>query len=113
MEEIVKLVIFVPLTHADIVRRAMGDAGAGKLGNYTHCTFSTKGFGRFLPAEGAHPFIGEIGKEEVVEEERIETVCYKKDLEKIIAAIKKVHPYEELALDIYPLINFYDKNSIQ
>lgn len=92
MDEIVKLVIFVPLTHTDILRKAMGDAGTGKLGNYTHCTFSTKGFGRFLPAEGAHPFIGEVGKEEAVEEERIETVCYKKDLKEIIAAIKKSSP---------------------
>jgi hypothetical protein len=105
MEEIVKLVVFVPLTHTDIVRKAMGDAGAGKLGNYTHCTFSTKGTGRYLPVEGAHPFIGEVGKLEEVEEERIETVCYKKDLDRIIAAIKKVHPYEEIALDIYPLVD--------
>jgi hypothetical protein len=104
-EEIVKLVIFVPLTHTDIVRKAMGNAGAGKLGNYTQCTFSTKGFGRYLPGVDAHPFIGEVGKEEEVEEERIETVCCRKDLEKIIAAIKKVHPYEEIALDIYPLVN--------
>jgi hypothetical protein len=105
MEETIKLVVFVPLTHADIVRKAIGDAGAGKLGNYTHCTFSTKGVGRYLPGENAKPFIGEVGKFEEVEEEKIEAVCYKKDLEKIIKTIKKVHPYEEIALDIYPLIN--------
>jgi hypothetical protein len=105
-EEIVKLVIFVPLTHTDIVRKAIGDAGAGLLGNYKHCTFSTRGIGRYIPVEGAHPFIGEVGKMEEVEEERIETVCYKKDLERIITAIKKVHPYEEIALDIYPLVQF-------
>jgi hypothetical protein len=106
MDEIVKLVIFVPLTHADIVRKAMGDAGAGTLGNYKHCTFSTKGVGRYIPIKGAHPFIGEVGKLEEVEEERIETVCYKKDLKKIIAVIEKVHPYEEVSLDIYPLVQF-------
>ena len=61
MDEIVKLVIFVPLTHTDIVRKAVGDAGAGKLGNYTHCTFSTKGVGRYIPGDGSHPFIGEVG----------------------------------------------------
>jgi hypothetical protein len=105
MEETVKLVIFVPLTHTDIVRKAMGEAGAGILGNYKHCTFSTKGVGRYIPMDGAHPFIGTVGKEEAVDEERIETVCYKKDLEKIIIAIKKVHPYEEIAMDIYPLVN--------
>ncbi|MGA2911314.1 MAG: hypothetical protein ABSE17_01555 [Candidatus Levyibacteriota bacterium] len=82
MDEIVKLVVFVPLTHTDIVRKAMGEAGTGLLGNYKHCTFSTKGVGRYIPVEGAHPFIGEVGKLEKVEEERIETVCYKKDLKK-------------------------------
>ena len=106
MEEIVKLVIFVPLTHTDVVRKVMGEVGAGVIGKYKHCTFSTRGVGRYIPAEGAHPFIGEVGKLEEVEEERIETVCYKKDLSKIIKAIKSVHPYEEITLDIYPLVQF-------
>jgi hypothetical protein len=104
-EEMVKLVVFVPLTHTKVVRKAMGNAGAGVLGNYKHCTFSTKGVGRYIPNDGAHPFIGKVGELEEVQEERIETVCYKKDLKKIIKAIKEVHPYEEIALDIYPLID--------
>lgn len=104
MDETVKLVVFVPVTHADIVRKAMGESGAGIVGDYKFCSFSAKGVGRFIPLETAHPFVGEIGKLEEVEEERIETVCYKKDLEKIITAIKKVHPYEEVALDVYPLV---------
>lgn len=104
MDEVVKLVVFVPETHADIVRRAMGEAGAGVVGDYKFCTFSIKGVGRFIPLETAHPTIGKIGKMEEVIEERIETVCYKRDLKKIIKAIKNVHPYEEVALDVYPLI---------
>ncbi len=104
MEETVKLVVFVPETHADVVRKAMGESGAGLIGDYKFCTFSVKGVGRFIPLETAHPAIGEIGKLEQVNEERIETVCYKKDLEKIIKAIKDVHPYEEIALDVYPLV---------
>ena len=104
MEEIVKFVVYVPSSHADKVRKAMGDAGAGRLGKYKHCTFSSVGFGRYLPLDGAKPAIGEAGKFEKVEEERIETVCEKKIAKKIIEAIKKVHPYEEVALDIYPLI---------
>lgn len=100
----VKLVVFVPITHAGIVREAMGEAGAGVVGDYKYCSFSVKGTGRYIPLENAHPFIGKVGKLEEVEEERIETVCYKKDLEKIITAIKKVHPYEEVALDVYPLV---------
>jgi hypothetical protein len=101
--EMVKIVIFVPLSHADVVRDAMGKAGAGKIGNYTFCTFSSKGFGRFKPEDGAHPAIGEVGKLEEVEEERIETVCERKILKQVIEAAKKVHPYEEVAFDVYPI----------
>ena len=102
--ETVKLVVFVPETHADIVREAMGKAGAGLIGDYKHCSFSVKGIGRFTPFETAHPAIGKAGKKEEVVEERIETVCYKKNLDKIIDAIKKAHPYEEVAFDVYPLL---------
>ena len=68
MNKIFKIVVFVPESHTDIVREAMGKAGAGKIGNYTFCSFSSKGIGRFKPEEGAHPAIGEIGKLEAVEE---------------------------------------------
>jgi len=96
-----KIVIYVPLDHADALRAAMGDAGAGKIGNYTHCTFSVKGTGRFKPEAGANPTIGEVGKLEAVEEERIETVCAEEKLKDVLSAIKNVHPYEEPATDIY------------
>ncbi len=99
----VKIVVFVPESHADIVREAMGKAGAGKIGNYTYCSFSSKGTGRFKPEEGAHPNIGEVGKLELVAEERIEVVCERNKVVDVIKAIKNVHPYEEVALDIYPL----------
>ena len=99
----VKIVVFVPETHTDAVREAMGKSGAGKIGNYTYCSFSSKGTGRFKPEDGAHPAIGEVGKLESVQEERIEVVCDRKFLEDVVSAIKKVHPYEEVALDIYPL----------
>ncbi len=101
----VKIVVFVPESHADIVRNAMGDAEAGALGNYTHCSFSSKGIGRFLSQEGANPTIGEVGKSEEVEEERIEMICPKDKAKEVIAAMKKVHPYEEVAFDIYPLLS--------
>jgi hypothetical protein len=104
MGEIVKIVVFVPLTHTDIVRDAIGEVGGGVIGNYTHCSFSVKGIGRFKPEKGANPAIGEIGKLEQVEEERIEFVCSKNKAKEVISAIKKVHPYEEIALDTYPLI---------
>ena len=103
MSNIVKIVVFVPETHADAIRQAMGDAGAGKIGNYTHCSFSSKGTGRFLPGAGAQPAIGETGKFESVAEERIEMVCERGVLQNVITEMKKVHPYEEVAFDIYPL----------
>lgn len=104
MSEIVKLVVFAPVEAADAVRQAMGDADAGKIGNYTHCTFSSVGTGHFLPQEGAHPTVGGIGKLEAVEEVRIETVCEKDLIDTVIAAIKKVHPYEEIPIDVYPML---------
>ena len=100
----VKIAVFVPLTHADKVREAIGKAGGGVIGNYDSCSFSSKGVGRFKPNEKANPHIGNVHKLEAVEEERIEFVCPKTKAKSVIAAIKKVHPYEEVALDIYPLL---------
>ena len=90
--EAVKFVVYVPEAHADIVRETLGKLGAGTIGDYTYCSFSTKGIGRFLPMDTAHPAIGEVGKPEAVAEERIETVCFKDDLQRIIDAINAVHP---------------------
>ena len=98
-----KLIVTVPLTHADIVRDAVGKAGAGKLGNYSFCSFSSKGRGRFKPEEGATPHIGQIAQLEEVEEERIEVTCDREILQEVITAIKSVHPYEEIAIDVYSL----------
>jgi len=101
----VKIVVFVPKTHSDIVRKAMGNAGAGAIGLYNHCSYSIDGIGRFKPLDGAKPFIGEVGKLEEVIEERIECDCEKEEAKKIITAMRKVHPYEEISFDIYPLIS--------
>ncbi|MFZ3301399.1 MAG: hypothetical protein WA152_01645 [Microgenomates group bacterium] len=100
----VKIVVFVPKTHTDIIRQAMGDAGAGRIGNYSHCSYSSDGVGRYKPTDRAKPFIGEVGKFEEVIEERIECVCDKDKAKEVISAMRKVHPYEEVAFDIYPLI---------
>ena len=99
-----KLVVYVPISHADQVREAIGNAGGGKLGKYSFCSFSSRGTGRFKPEEGAHPYIGKVGELESVEEERIEVTVFNADIvENVIAAMKKVHPYEEVAYDLYPL----------
>lgn len=101
----IKIVVFVPKTHADVVRQAMGDAGSGKIGNYSHCSYSVDGVGRYKATDRAKPFIGLVGNFEEVEEERIECVCDRNKAKKVIAAMRNVHPYEEVAFDIYPLIS--------
>lgn len=98
-----KIVVYVPETDAEKLRKAIGDAGAGKIGNYSHCTFTIKGVGRFIPLEGSNPTIGAVGKSEEVQEERIETVCEEDVLKDVLVAIKNVHPYEEPATDVYPI----------
>ncbi len=98
-----KIVVYVPHDHADKVREAIGKAGGGKLGKYSFCSFSTPGVGRFVPDEGAKPHKGEVGKMEQVEEERIEVTCNTDVVGNVIAAIKRVHPYEEIAMDVWPL----------
>jgi hypothetical protein len=99
----VKIVVFVPEDHADAVREAMSKAGAGKIGSYSSCSFSSRGIGRFRPEAGANPHIGKVGTLEQVAEERIEVACSREKLQHVIEAIKSVHPYEEVALDVYPL----------
>jgi hypothetical protein len=101
-----KLVVTVPLTHADQVRAAIGDAGGGKMGEYSHCSFSSRGKGRFIPLVGANPHIGSVGMPEIVEEERIEITVDEEILHEVIAAMKAVHPYEEVAYDVYTLEDF-------
>lgn len=98
-----KVVVYVPLDYADIVRKTIGEAGSGRLGEYSFCSFSTRGVGRFLPSENANPHIGEVNKLEEVEEERVEVTCDTELVENVLSAIKKVHPYEEIAMDVWPL----------
>lgn len=100
--EKVKLVVFVPLSHAKKVREAIGKSGAGVIGNYEYCSFSNKGIGRFKPNEKSKPYIRKANRLETVKEERIEFVCPKSKAKSII---KKAHPYEEVALDIYLRLN--------
>jgi len=100
--EYVKICTAVPVVDGDKVRQAMGDAGAGKQGNYAYCSGSHPIKGRFLPLAGARPAIGKVGEPEVVDEEVIEMLCHKDLVEKVVEAIKSVHPYEEPAIDIIP-----------
>jgi dinuclear metal center YbgI/SA1388 family protein len=102
-EELSKLVVFVPISHADKVRDALGNSGAGHIGNYSHCTFNSLGEGTFKPLEGTNPYIGTKGDLEKVEEVRIETIVSKSKLSNVLQGMKKAHPYEEVAYDLYPV----------
>lgn len=104
-DKLYKLSVFVPLAQVDDVRDAIGRSGAGFIGNYSHCSFSTRGTGMFLPHENTNPFIGTSGLLESVEEEKIETIVDEHKLQDVITEMLRVHPYEEVAYDIYPLHN--------
>jgi dinuclear metal center YbgI/SA1388 family protein len=100
-----KIVVFVPGDSAEAVRKALGDAGAGFIGNYSHCTFSADGTGRFLPGDQTNPYIGQPGVMETVDEVRIETIVPETLIKKVLTAMLKAHPYEEPAFDLYPVEN--------
>ena len=100
-----KLVVFVPESHAEELRQVLGRVGAGFIGNYSNCSFSTPGTGRFKPGDNTNPFIGQTGQLEEVEEVRIETIIPESLLKRAVTAILKAHPYEEVAYDVYPLEN--------
>lgn len=102
-EKLYKVVVFIPVGHEDVVRDAMSKAGAGWIGRYSDCTFMAKGTGTFKPMEGTNPYIGKSGVLEKVNEVRLETVVPERKLNNVIDAMIKVHPYEEVAYDIYPL----------
>jgi len=106
--ELFKLVCFVPQAHADKVRKAIFEAGAGHIGNYDSCSYNVEGIGTFKGNENTNPFVGEKGKLHNEPETRIETIFPKYQKRKVISALLKSHPYEEVAYDIYPLENeFY------
>ena len=100
------LIVYVPLTHAQAVRAALASSGAGKIGTYDSCSFSSKGIGRFRPLKGAKPFVGKEGALEEVEEERIEVVVPDGiDLNAVLNAVRTGHPYEEPAIHVLPMID--------
>lgn len=100
-----KLVVFVPADSTSGVLNALYEAGAGKIGNYDRCSFRTEGTGTFRPLDGANPAIGTVGDEEHVTEHRVEVVFPNHLEHTMVAAMKRAHPYEEVAYDLYALNN--------
>src|SRR5512132_2767357 len=99
-----KLIVFVPPEALDAVRDALFAAGAGRIGNYERCSWYTEGTGTFVGGEGTSPALGESGREERVPELRLETVYPEELHDEVIAALRRAHPYEEPAFDVYALL---------
>jgi len=104
-KELCKIAVFTPEGYEDRVFEAMAAAGAGHIGNYSHCSFKTAGIGTFLPHAGTNPYKGHIGAIENVKEIRLEMVTPKKMLDNVVSKMINAHPYEEVAYDVYPLVN--------
>lgn len=101
----VKIIVTIPVENTDEVRKTICNEGAGVIGNYTHCSMSTKCIGTFKPTDKANPYIGEINNLEFVEEEKLEVICDVSLVKNVISKLREVHPYEEPAIDIIPLID--------
>ncbi|GGB29160.1 Nif3-like dinuclear metal center hexameric protein [Virgibacillus dakarensis] len=104
-EKLVKFSVFVPRTHTEDIMDALSEAGAGHIGNYSHCTFQTEGRGTFKPLEGTNPYIGSENELAMVEEVKIETIVPEERITNVVKTVTDRHPYEEVAYDIYPLEN--------
>jgi hypothetical protein len=98
-----KLCYYVPESHLDATKRAVFDAGAGRIGDYDSCCWQVKGQGQFRPLPGSQPFIGGEGALEQVDEYRVELVCDDARIEAAVAALKRAHPYEEPAYQVWRL----------
>ena len=104
----VKIATFVPVDYANNVRQAFFDAGGGHIGNYDSCSFNISGNGTFRALDGSNPFVGSVGEIHNADEIRVETIVPVFMQNAVIEAIKKSHPYEEVAYDIFPLLNTSD-----
>ncbi|MFJ5955884.1 hypothetical protein ACIQC5_07980 [Paenarthrobacter sp. NPDC092416] len=103
MSQLHALVVYVPETHASTLLQALGDAGAGRIGDYSHCAFTSPGTGHFTPLTGAQPFIGDVGVGEQVPETRVECVVEDDVLDAVVLALRAAHPYEEPAFMTWPV----------
>jgi structural toxin protein (hemagglutinin/hemolysin) RtxA len=101
-----KICFYVPESHLEQVKNAMFAQGAGNVANYSHCAWQVLGQGQFKPLSGSHAYIGETNQLEVIAEYKVEVVCVDDLIKPIIAAMKKAHPYEIVAYQVFKLENF-------
>ncbi len=100
----VKVTTTIPPQRADAIRQALGNAGAGRIGEYSYCSFSILGTGRSMPSGDATPYIGTANTLEIINEEQVEVVCDRAIAKQVIAALRAAHPYEEPVVDVTPLL---------
>lgn len=96
-----KLCYFVPASHLEATKNALFVAGAGRIGDYDCCAWQCRGQGQFRPLDGSQPFLGQSGELEKVDEYRVELVCEDSAIRAAIAALRRAHPYEEPAYDVF------------
>ncbi|WFF39649.1 NGG1p interacting factor NIF3 [Moraxella nasibovis] len=99
-----KFIGYIPESAVETVKTALFDAGAGQIGDYSHCSWQVLGLGQFKPLKGANPAIGEIDKVEYVSEWRVETVVPDARLAAVIEAYKQAHPYEMPAYEVFEMV---------
>jgi dinuclear metal center YbgI/SA1388 family protein len=99
-----KMVVFVPEAQAEAVAGAMYAAGAGNIGTYKRCSFQLRGTGTFFGSDGSSPSVGQAGRDERVEEVRLELVVPREEVAAVMSAVRGAHPYETPAVDVYPLV---------
>lgn len=98
-----KLCFFIPETHVEQVKNALFNKGAGRIGQYDHCSWQVLGEGQFRPLKGSQPFLGKENQVEKIVEYKVEMVCEDDLIEDVVKELKKTHPYEEPAYEIYQL----------
>jgi len=111
-QKLYKIAVFVPEKFKKVVFEAMAAAGAGLIGDYSHCSFQTYGAGTFLPLESADPYIGKKGLIKSVKEVRIEMVTSDKILDNVLTAMIEAHPYDEVAYDVFNLANLTNRHGL-
>src|SRR5690606_3262512 len=104
-----KLAVFVPHAHTEQVRTALFEAGAGNIGGYDACSFNVEGYGTFRAGSGTSPFVGAVGEHHKEDEVRVEVVFPIVKERSVLRALFETHPYEEVAYDVYSLLNSYQE----
>jgi hypothetical protein len=104
-EKIVKIEFYVPARESEAIRRALGEAGLGRIGRYDHCAAETRVTGHWRPLEGAHPYSGSMGEIASADEMKVEFVCRADRADEAVKLIRRLHPYEEPLIMVIPLFN--------